>query len=143
VGARRARAGAAAARHSAAAAGRGALRAAASDEPVRIAIDAGSLGLSAKTLYVSAPPVDDAAAAPASMLAGVAARDISGAPRAADVQAFCEALIVRGRVSMAPAAGRRRGLVATFSEARKHATHYLEQLADDAVELKRIAFECW
>ena len=143
VGAAPARAAAAAARHAAATAGRRTARAAASDASVRIAIDGASLGLSAKTLYVAAPPVDDATAAPASTLAGMAARETTVAPRAADLQAFCEALIVRGRVSMAPAAGRRRGLVASFSQTRKHATHYLDPLPDDSVELKRIAFECW
>jgi hypothetical protein len=143
VGAAPARAGAAAARYAASAAGRRTVRAAASDASVRIAIDGATLGLSAKTLYVAAPPVDDAAAAPASTLAAMAARETTVAPRAADLQAFCEALIVRGRVSMAPAAGRRRGLVASFSQTRKHATHYLEPLPNDSVELKRIAFECW
>jgi hypothetical protein len=137
-----ARAAAAAARHSAAAAGRGSARGASSDKPVQVAIDGASLGLTAKTLYVSAPPVDDAGAAPGSMMAGVTSREASGAPRTTDVQAFCESLIVRGRVSMAPR-GRSRGLAATFSQARKHATHYLDQRPDDSVELKRIAFECW
>ena len=77
------------------------------------------------------------------MLAGMAARETTGASRAADIQAFCEALIVRGRVSMASPTGRRRALVASLSQSRKHATHYLNPLPDDSVELKRIAFECW
>ena len=143
VAASPARAAAAAARHAAAAGGRQTTRATRSETPVRIAIDGATLGLSAKTLYVAAPPVDDAGAAPASTLGSITARESTGAPRSADIQAFCESLIVRGRVSIGPAAGRRRGLVASFSQTRKHATHYLEQLPDDAVELKRIAFECW
>jgi len=142
IGTTPARAALAAARHSAAAAGRQTARAARHDAPVRLAIDGATLGLAAKTLYVAAPPVDDAAAPPATTLAGMAARETTGAPRAADIQAFCEALIVRGRVSMASPAGRRRGLVASLSQSRKHATHYLSPLPDDAVELKRIAFEC-
>jgi hypothetical protein len=59
-----------------------------------------------------------------------------------EVQAFVEALIVRGRVNVSSAAGRRRGLAASLSQARKHATHYLQQRPDEALELKRIAFEC-
>jgi hypothetical protein len=139
----RARAAAAAARHSAAAGGRGPGSGPVSEVPLRVAIDGAALGLGAKTLYVSAPPVDDAGTAPASMMAGVTARAATGAPRTADVQAFCESLIVRGRVSMSRTADRRRGgLVARFAEARRHATHYLDQGPDDSVELKRIAFEC-
>jgi hypothetical protein len=137
-----ARAAAAAVRFSAAAAGRAPSRAAApSDTPVKVAIDGATLGLAVKTLYVAAPPVDDAAT-PTSMMAGMAAREIAGMPRMADVHAFVEALIVRGRVNVAPKAGRRRGLAASLSQARKHATHYLDKRADGALELKRIAFEC-
>jgi hypothetical protein len=44
---------------------------------------------------------------------------------------------------MGPGAGRRRGLFASFSQTRRHATHYLERLPDESVELKRVAFECW
>jgi hypothetical protein len=143
VGAAPARAAAAAARHSAMAAGRRVARAAGSDAPVEIALDGAWLGLPAKTLYVAAPPIDDAATTPASLQAGISARESVNVPRAADVQAFCEALIVRGRVSMGAAAGRRRGLVATLSATRKHATHYLEARPDQSVALKRIAFECW
>jgi hypothetical protein len=143
VGAAPARAAAAAARFSATAAGRRSTRAAPSDAPVRLALDGATLGLAAKTLYVSAPPVDDAAVAAASMLAGMTMREVTATPRTADIQAFCEALIVRGRVSMPGATtGRRRSLVSTFSQARKHATHYLDRRPDDSVELKRIAFEC-
>lgn len=142
VGARPARAAAAAVRFSAAAAGRGPRRAAASDRPVEVAIDGAALGLAVKTLYVNAPPVDDASAAPMSMMAGVAARETLVAPRITDLQAFVEALIVRGRVSLPPAIGARRGLVASLSQGRKHATHYLNKRPDDALELKRIAFEC-
>jgi hypothetical protein len=138
-----ARAAAAAARFSAAAAGRAPRRAAStSDTPVRVAIDGAALGLAVETLYVSAPPVDDVSAPPASMMAGVAARESLVLPRLTDVQAFVEALIVRGRVSLPVTEGRRRGLVASLSQARKHATHYLEKRPDDALELKRIAFEC-
>ena len=100
------------------------------------------MGLAVKTLYVNAPPVDDASAAPMSMMAGVAARETLVAPRITDLQAFVEALIVRGRVSLPPAIGARRGLVASLSQGRKHATHYLNKRPDDALELKRIAFEC-
>ena len=73
----------------------------------------------------------------------MAAREVTGTQRMADVQAFVESLIVRGRVSMGQAAGRRRGLAASLSQVRKHATHYLNKRADDALELRRIAFECW
>jgi hypothetical protein len=142
VGATPARAAAAAARFSAAAAGRVPTRAAAADTPVKIAIDGATLGLAVKTLYVGAPPVDDVASPLTSVVAGMAAREPAGMTRLADVQAFVEALIVRGRVSIAPEAGRRRGLAASLSQGRKHATHYLDRRADDELELKRIAFEC-
>ena len=112
------------------------------DRAVRIAIDGGSLGLGLKTLYVSAAPVDDAGTAPATMMAGMAARDTSGAQRSTELHAFCEALIVRGRVSMGGATQAKRGLVAALSKTRKHATHYLAPAANGAAELKRIAFEC-
>jgi hypothetical protein len=79
---------------------------------------------------------------PLSAIAGAAARETAAAPRLADVQAFVESLVVRGRVSFTPAAGRKRGLAASLSDARKHATHYLEKRTDNAVTLKRIAFEC-
>ena len=138
-----ARAAAAAVRFSAAAAGRAPGRAAApSDVPIKVAIDGATLGLAAKTLYVEAPPVDDAGSLPPTMMAGMAAREITGMQRMADVQAFVEALIVRGRVSIDPRAGGRRALAASLSQARKHATHYLNKRADAALELKRIAFEC-
>ena len=136
-----ARAAAAAARFSAAAAGR-APRVAATDKPVEVAIDGAAVGLSVKTLYVNAPPVDDISAPAGSMMAGVAARETLVIPRVTDVQAFVEALIVRGRVALPAEAGRRRGLVASLSKARKHATHYLSTRADESLELRRIAFEC-
>jgi hypothetical protein len=142
VGATPARAAAAAARFSAAAAGRAPRRAAASEKAVEVAIDGAAVGLAVKTLYVNAPPVDDVSSAPPSMMAGVAARETLVIPRITDVQAFVEALIVRGRVSLPAAAGRRRGLVASLSHGRKHATHYLTTRTDEALELKRIAFEC-
>ena len=143
VGATPARAAAAAVRFSAAAAGRAPRgKAASSDTPIEVAIDGAAFGLAVKTLYVSAPPVDDVSAPPVSMMAGVAARETLILPRTTDVQAFVEALIVRGRVSLPAAAGRRRGLVASLSQGRRHATHYLNKRPDDAVELKRIAFEC-
>jgi hypothetical protein len=138
-----ARAGAAAARFSAAAAGRApgrATRAAAT--PVEVAMSGAVMGLSADTVYVEAPPMEEVGPSPLSPIAGMAARESSTAPRMADVQAFVESLVVRGRVSIAPAAGRRRSLAASLSEARKHATHYLEKRGDNAVTLKRIAFEC-
>ncbi len=138
-----ARAAAAAVRFAAAAAGRAPSRAATpSDVPIKVAIDGATFGLAAKTLYVEAPPVDDAGSPPPSMMAGMAAREITGMQRMADVQAFVEALIVRGRVSIEPKAGGRRALAASLSQARKHATHYLNKRADAALELKRIAFEC-
>ena len=138
-----ARAAAAAARFSAAAAGRAPARGtAASNTPVQIALDGATLGLAVKTLYVAAPPVDDAAAPVMSTMAGMAARETIGMPGVADVQAFVEALVVSGRISMHPAAGRRRHLVGSIAQARKHATHYLQKRTDDAVELRRIAFEC-
>jgi hypothetical protein len=140
VGALPARAAAAAARFSAAAAGRAASRAGATDTPVKVAIDGATMGLGIRTLYVDAPPMDDAGALPTSMTA-VAARETTGTPRMADVQAFVEALIVRGRVSAEAVAGR-RGLAASLSRARRHATHYLDKRPDEALELKRIAFEC-
>jgi len=143
VAAAPARAAAAAARFSAAAAGRAPrTAAAASDTPVEVAIDGAAVGLGVKTLYVNAPPVDDITAPAPTMMAGVAARETLVLPRVSDVQAFVEALIVRGRVSLPAAGGRRRGLVASLSQGRKHATHYLNQRADEALELKRIAFEC-
>ena len=126
VGAAPARAAAAAARFSAAAAGRAPSRASASDTPVKLAIDGATLGLAVKTLYVEVPPVDDTGVPPTSMMAGVAARETLGMSRTTDVQAFVEALIARGRVSVASPAGRRRGLAASLSQARKHATHHLE-----------------
>jgi hypothetical protein len=141
VGATPARAAAAAVRFSGAAAGRAPRPAAASDRPVEVAIDGAALGLAVKTLYVNAPPVDDVSAAPASMMAG-AAREMLVMPRITDIQAFVEALIVRGRVSLPPAIGPRRGLVSSLSQGRKHATHYLNKRSDQALELKRIAFEC-
>jgi hypothetical protein len=138
-----ARAAAAAARFSAAAAGRAPRRATpTSDTPVRVGIDGAALGLGVETVYVSAPPVDDVNAPPVSMMAGVAARETLVLPRITDIQAFVEALIVRGRVSLPATTGRRRGLAASLSQARKHATHYLERSEDDSLELKRIAFEC-
>jgi hypothetical protein len=142
VGASSARAAVAAVRFSAAAAGRGPRRTAAADKPVEVPIDGAALGLTVKTLYVSAPPVDDVSAPPPAMMAGVAARETLVMPRLTDIQAFVEALIVRGRVSMPPAIGPRRGLVASLSQVRKHATHYLSKRPDEALELKRIAFEC-
>ena len=106
VGATPARAAAAAARFSAAAAGRAPRRAAStSDTPVEVAIDGAALGLAVKTVYVNAPPVDDVSAPPVSMMAGVAARETLVMPRITDVQAFVEALIVRGRVSLPAASG--------------------------------------
>lgn len=138
-----ARAAAMAARHSAATGGRRAAPAAGREDAVRIGIDGGVLGLGVKTLFVCAPSVDDAGGPPLSMMAGMAARDVTGAMRGNELQAFCEALIVRGRVSMATASpARRRGLVASLSKARKHATHYLKASGANAVELKRISFEC-
>ncbi len=137
-----ARAAAAAARFSATSGGRRVARVAGGDRAVRIAIDGGALGLGLKTLYVAAPPVDDAGTAPATMMAGMAARDTTGAQRSTELHAFCEALIVRGRVSMASAKQAKRGLVAALSKTRKHATHYLAPAAGGAAELKRIAFEC-
>ena len=143
VGATPARAAAAAVRFSAAAAGRAPRRAgSASDTPVEVAIDGAAVGLAVKTLYVNAPPVDDISAGPVSMMAGVAARETLVIPRITDVQAFVEALIVRGRVSLPGPRGRRAGLVACLSQGRKHATHYLSAREDEALELKRIAFEC-
>jgi hypothetical protein len=136
------RAAAAAARFSAAAAGRAPRRAAAAEKPVEVAIDGAALGLAVKTLYVNAPPVDDISVSPASMMAGVAARETLVIPRMTDVQAFVEALIVRGRVSLPAAGGRRRGLVASLSQGRKHATHYLKTRTNEELELKRISFEC-
>jgi hypothetical protein len=76
------------------------------------------------------------------MIAGAASREAVALPRAVELQAFVEALVVRGRVSMPAAAGRRRTLAASLSDRRRHATHYLSARADQAVELKRIAFEC-
>jgi hypothetical protein len=137
-----ARAAAAAARFSATSGGRRVARVAGGDRAVRIALDGSSLGLAMKTLYVCAPAVDDAGAAPATMMAGMAARDTTGSQRATELHAFCEALIVRGRVSMGGATPARRGLVAALSKTRKHATHYLAPAANGAAELKRIAFEC-
>jgi hypothetical protein len=137
------RAGAAAARFSATAAGRGpgrATRAAAT--PVEVAMSGAIMGLSAETVYVECPPMEEVGPPPLSPMAGMAAREATTAPRMSDVQSFVEALVVRGRVSIAPAAGRRRSLAASLSEARKHATHYLEKRGDNAVTLKRIAFEC-
>jgi len=142
VGASPARAAAAAVRFSAAAAGRAQRRTAAADKPVEVAIDGAAFGLAVKTLYVSAPPVDDISAPPPAMMAGVAARETLVMPRLTDIQAFVEALIVRGRVSLPSAVGPRRGLVASLSQVRKHATHYLNKRPDEALELKRIAFEC-
>ena len=55
-------------------------------------------------------------------------------PRITDVRAFVEARIVRGRVSLPAASGQRRGLVASLSQARKHATHYLDKRDDDALQ---------
>jgi hypothetical protein len=110
--------------------------------PIKVAIDGATLGLAATTLYVEAPPVDDAGSTPPTMMAGIATREITGMQRMADVQAFVEALIVRGRVRIEPKAGGRRALAASLSQARKHATHYLDKRADAALELKRIAFEC-
>jgi hypothetical protein len=136
-----ARAAAAAARFSAAASGR-APRAAGTDKPVEVAIDGAAVGLPVKTLYVNAPPVDDISTPAGSMMAGVAARETLVIPRVTDVQAFVEALIVRGRVTLPATAGRRRGLVASLSKARKHATHYLSTREDESLELKRISFEC-
>ncbi len=141
LGAAPARAAVAAARFSAAAAGRPTTRGRASDTPVKVAIEGAALGLGVRALYVEAPPLDDAGALVTSMVA-VAAREPAGASRMTEVQAFVEALIVRGRVNVASAAGRRRGLAASLSQARKHATHYLQQRPDEALELKRIAFEC-
>ena len=100
------------------------------------------IGLAAETVYVECPPMEELSPAPLAPLRGVAARETGAAPRMADVQAFVESLVVRGRVSIAPAAGRRLSLAASLSEARKHATHYLEKRGDNAVTLKRIAFEC-
>jgi hypothetical protein len=100
------------------------------------------MGLSAETVYVECPPMEEVGPPPLSPMAGMAAREATTAPRMSDVQSFVEALVVRGRVSIAPAAGRRRSLAASLSEARKHATHYLEKRGDNAVTLKRIAFEC-
>jgi hypothetical protein len=139
-----ARAAAAAARFSAATAGRSPRRSATAKETsVTVALDGTSLGLPVKTVYVEAPPVDDAAAPTTSMMGAPATREAFGLPRGADVHAFVEALIARGRVTVAPAARRRQGLTASLSQARKHATHYLVKKTDDALELKRIAFECW
>jgi hypothetical protein len=144
VGATPARAAAAAARFSAAAAGRAPSREAAADTSVKVAIDGATLGLTVKTLYVDAPSVDDAGARRTSMMVGMAAPETIGVARSADVQAFVESLIVRGRVSVSPAAGRRRGLAASLSQARRHVTHRLVSSAVEAnaLELKRIAFEC-
>jgi hypothetical protein len=136
-----ARAGAAAARFAAAAAGRAigrGTRAAAT--PVEVAMSGAIIGLGVGTVFVECPPLEEVGAEPPAVV-GMAHRD-TAMPRLADVQAFVEALVVRGRVSFPPAAGRRRGLAASLSEARKHATHYLERRGDDAVKLKRIAFEC-
>jgi hypothetical protein len=137
-----ARAAAAAVRFSAAAAGRAPRRTAASERPVEVGIDGAAVGLPVKTLYVNAPPVDDISAPHGAMMAGVAARETLVMPRITDIQAFVEALIVRGRVSLPPAVGPRRGLVASLSQGRKHATHYLNRRPDQALELKRISFEC-
>jgi hypothetical protein len=137
-----ARAAAAAARFSATSGGRRVARAAGGDRAVRIAIDGGSLGLGMKTLYVCAPSVDDAGVGPATMMAGMAARDTTSSQRSTELHAFCEALIVRGRVSMGSTKQAKRGLVAALSKTRKHATHYLAPAANGAAELKRIAFEC-
>jgi hypothetical protein len=138
-----ARAGAAAARYSAAAGGRApgrATRAAATS--VEVAMSGAVMGIAADTVYDQSPPMEEVGPPPLSAIAGAAARETAAAPRLADVQAFVESLVVRGRVSMTPAAGRKRGLAASLSEARKHATHYLEKRTDNAVTLKRIAFEC-
>jgi hypothetical protein len=142
VAASPARAAAAAVRFSAAAAGRAPRRTPASEQPVEVGIDGAAVGLPVKTLYVNAPPVDDISAPHGAMMAGVAARESLVMPRITDIQAFVEALIVRGRVSLPPAAGPRRGLVASLSQGRKHATHYLNKRSDQALELKRISFEC-
>jgi hypothetical protein len=138
-----ARAGAAAARFSATAAGRApgrATRAAAT--PVEVAMSGAVMGLSAETVYVEVPPMEEVGPPPFSPIGGVATRATTAVPRMADVQAFVESLVARGRVSVGPVAGRRRSLAASLSEARKHATHYLEKRGDTAVTLKRIAFEC-
>ena len=138
-----ARAGAAAARFSAAAAGRAPGRATkAAATPVEVGMNGAAMGLAVETVYVDSPPMDEVGAPPLPSMAGMAVREITAMPRMADVQAFVEALVARGRVSITPAAGRRRGLAASLSEARKHATHYLEKRGDNAVKLKRIAFEC-
>lgn len=136
-----ARAAVAAARFSAAAAGRSS-GPGTTDTSVQVALDGTTLGLPVKTLYVDAPAVDDTAAPLASMMAGVTARDVA-VPRMADVQAFVEALVVRGRVSLPATTDRRVGLTASLSQARKHATHYLKKRTDEALALERIAFECW
>ncbi len=137
------RAAAAAVRFSASSAGRRLTRVAGGDAAPRIGIDASTLGLSMKTLYVCAPPLDDAGGPPNTMMAGMAAREVTGGQRATELHAFCEALIVRGRVSMGGGTpARRRGLAAMLSKARKHATHYLAPAADGSAELRRIAFEC-
>jgi hypothetical protein len=136
-----ARAAAAAARFSAAAAGRAPVPgAAASNKPVQLALDGATLGLAVKTVYVAAPPVDDTSTTPT--LGGMAVRETTGMSRLTDVQAFVEALVVSGRINMGPAAGRGGDLVGSLAKARKHATHYLRKTTDDALELKRIAFEC-
>jgi hypothetical protein len=79
LGASPARAAAAAVRFSAAAAGRAPRGAApTSDAPRRVTIDGAALGLGVDKLYVNAPPVDDVAAAPVGMMAGMAARETRG-----------------------------------------------------------------
>jgi hypothetical protein len=136
-----ARAEAAAARFSAAAAGRAIGRATAAETPVEVAISGAIIGLGVGTVFVECPPLEEVGAEPPTVVA-MAPRDSTGMPRLADVQAFVEALVARGRVSIAAEAGGRRGLAASLSEGRRHATHYLERRGDDAVKLKRIAFEC-
>jgi hypothetical protein len=142
AGAPPARAAVAAAKFSAAAAGRAARRAATSETGVKVALDGPSCGLPVKTVWVQAPPVDDANAPAMTTLGGIAPREAAGTPRVSDVSAFVESLIARGRVNMTAEAGR-RGIAASLSAGRKHATHYFERRDDDSVELKRIAFECW
>ena len=96
-----------------------------------------------KTLYVCAPPVDDAGGPPNTMMAGMAARDATGGQRATELHAFCEALIVRGRVSMGGGTPHaRRGLAADALEDAQTRHALPGARGRRCAELKRIAFEC-
>ena len=105
-------------------------------EPVQMVLDGRALGLPVANLIVQAPAFEDVGTG--GFAFGIAA-DAGGAGRQADARAFCETVIVHGR--MAGESPRARVASITEAATRNRVTHRLVA-ADGGLRLERVAIDC-